>query len=601
MPIESNQPGTPPPSPVDGQRADDPSNGNGSANGNTGAKPPGEEHLERKPAPPQAVAHTPAGPGAGHSATKATPALSRDRPMAWLILIALIAVSALPVYYNLNHAGSMYVTQARALPLAAETWRHRYEMYNGDVTLESLVPVLDGQPQLDQPPGIVWLDQLAFASLDPATATDEDLAYHMRLLTAVFGLLTVAAVFWAGFSVGGLATASFSALVFLACPVWVFYARAGTLDMPSVALETLAVASAMWALRPLRPSPSVPRQAVGWVVCGVALGAAVLTGGPAAIPAVLAPIFVFSVMCPNRISHLLGLVASVFIAALAVMPWVQHVHGQDPQVWRQWVSILWPNSMSSPGAFGQAVSDRGMLLPLLVLPWTFWLIGSLAQPFSASSSGVRRRVLIGWAWFVCLMFLVLTGPGPDGLAGLLPALPAAAILIGQCLRLFSDLSAEARHARIWRLTRWPHLALLAAASVALPAGMYFQSALVQRNILSRLIVAPMTWYFWLGLGVSLLLITALSMRFALRHYPGKTLVCWAVWAVVLMNVMLIPLTRGPLMHPDPGTQAPAHGKAPGAAAGNTPKIGPGEVPGKVPGEVPGDVPGGQPGMMPDGP
>jgi 4-amino-4-deoxy-L-arabinose transferase-like glycosyltransferase len=483
--------------------------------------------------------------------------------MAWMILLALLALSAIPLYSYLSVGSPLNDAQTNSLQITAESWRHRHAMYQGDISLESIVPISKGQPQLNQPPGTVWLNQLAFTSLDPLTTTDAQLAYQIRLVTAAFGLLTIAAVFWAGFSVGGLKTASFAALTILACPALILFARAGSPDMPLVALETLSIASAMWALRPLRPAPSLPRQAMGWIICGLALGMAVLTGGLPAMPVILLPIFVISIMCPNRISHLMGLVASIFIAALMVMPWALYVHGQDMYIWEQWVNRLWPTSLDSPASFWRAVSDRGLLAGVVVLPWTLWLIGSLVQPFSASSSGVRRRVFIGWVWLLCVLLLVVTGPGGDGLATMLPILPAAAILIGQCLRLFSDLSAEARHARTWRLTRWPHLALFAVASVALPAGMYFQSTLVDLDYLKQPIVAPMAWYFWLGLCASLLLITALSTRFAMRHYPGKAMVCWSLWAVVLMSVILIPLSRGPLMNPANTTPPTASISLPG--------------------------------------
>jgi hypothetical protein len=73
--------------------------------------------------------------------------------------------------------------------------------------------------------------------------------------------------------------------------------------------------------------------------------------------------------------------------------------------------------------------------------------------------------------------------------------------------------------------------------------------MLQRGMLTKPIVAEMPWFFWAGLGISLMLITMLSMRYAWRHYPGRAVVCWSVWSVVLMSVMLIPLTRGPLMNP----------------------------------------------------
>lgn len=479
--------------------------------------------------------------------------------MAWLILALLLAMGAIPIYTHLGADRVLDDTQVQALSLAEETWHHRQMMYQGEITLESMVPIAQGQPLLDQPPGAVWLYQFALGSLDPMTATSTDITYQLRLLSAAFGLLTIAAVFWAGFSVGGLTTASLSSLTLLSCPVLVYFARQGTAAAPLLGLQTLGVAAAMWALRPLRPSPSLPRQAIGWAVSGGALGAVVLTGGLPAVPAVLMPILVITVMCPNRTSHLLGLLAAIFIAGLMVMPWAMYVHNQDTRIWEIWISGLWPESLGSFTTFGNAVYDRGLWVLVLVLPWTFWLLGSIAQPYSASSSGVRRRVFIGWAWLLCVLLLAATGPGDGGPAGMLIVLPAACVLIGQCLRLYSDRSAEGRHARIWRHVRWGHLLFCITVSIALPAGMYFQDMMLERGILPRPIVAEMPWMFWLGLGISLVLITLLSMRYAWRHYPGRAVICWSVWSVVLMSVMLIPLARGPLMNPaaPPADQEPS--------------------------------------------
>ena len=553
MPTETNQPGKASVASNDamptGRQASAPS-----ADPPKPAPPTPEQRPERAAKKQKKTVSPKSKPPAG-------PAPVRDRSMAWMILLVLLAVTAIPIYTYLGTYNAPSEEHERTRQITAESWRHRHMMYQGDVTLESMVPVLNYEPQLNKPPGIVWLNQLAFTQLDPATATDSEIAYQMRLVSALFALLTIAAVFWAGFSVGGLKTASFSALTLLACPVLILFARAGSPQMPLVGMQTLAVASAMWALRPLRTTPSLPRQALGWIICGIALGMAVLTGSFAVAPLIFLPILVISIMCPNRVSHLLGLIASIFIAALMVMPWALYVHGQDTQIWQQWIGSLWPEIMASPSTFGRALSDRGLLVLIMVMPWTLWLIGSLAQPFSASSSGVRRRVFIGWAWLLSVMVLVVTGPGRDGLTGLLPILPAASILIGQCLRLFSDLSAEARHARTWRITRWPHLAMLFVVSIALPASMYFQNTLIEHGILNQPVVAALPWYFWTGLSASLLLITALSTRFALRHYPGKAMVCWSLWSIVLMSVMLIPLSRGPLMNKTAGemtTPAWAH-------------------------------------------
>ncbi len=530
-----------------GQKATDGWDGTPTLNGK-GAERSGRP-PEKTPASTTASTKTTAVP----SKTKHINVLNRDRPMAWLVLAALLLLGALPIYSYLHANRTLSESQSQTLALAEETWHHRHMFYQGEVNLESLVPVSAGQPQLDRPPGDVWLYQLAFSGLDPLTATQADLIREMRLLSAAFGLLTIAAIFWAGFSIGGLMTASYAGLIALSCPVFTWYARQGTAEIPLLGFQTLAVASAMWALRPLRPSPSVSRQALGWAVCGFALGAGGLTGGFATLPVVILPILVMSIMCPGRISHLLGLVASICIAGLMVIPWAMYVHNQDTDIWTVWVLDLWPDRMQSFTALSQSLYERGLLVLVLVLPWTLWLLGSLAQPFSASTRGVRRRVFIGWAWLVSVGMLAVVGMSPRGLGGMLILLPAAAILIGQCLRLFSDRSAEGRHARVWRYTRWAHMAFFAAASVGLPAGMLFQDTLVQHGLFGGPIVAPMPWYFWLGLGVSLMLITLMSMRFALRHYPGRATICWSIWSVVLVSVMLIPVSRGPMMNPGPNS------------------------------------------------
>ena len=508
----------------------------------TGAKPPETATITAAPTPPK------------KPRSRYIRGLNKDRPMAWLIRAALLTLGSLPIYLYLHADRGMGEEQTRALAVAKETWRTRHSLYEGEVSLESMVPMYQGRPRLTQPPGEIWLYQLAFSRLDPTTAGNEELAAQMRLLSAAFALLVIAAIFWAGFSIGGLKTASFSGLIAASCPALAWFTRTGTAELSLLGCQTLAVASAMWALRPLRPTPAIGRQALGWMICGAALGSAVLIGGLSAMPLVLLPILITAIMCPNRVSHILGLVASICIAGLMVIPWATYVHKQDIGVWELWLMDLWPHQSQHVQDFLQSLYHQSLLIPVLVLPWTLGLIGAFAQPFSASSRGVRRRVFIGWAWLMSVTTLTLLGSGPSGVRGLLALLPPATIMIGQSLRLYSDLSAEGRHTRLWRHVRWMHMTFLLAVSAGLPLAAVSQNSLIEQGILSTHLFAPVPWYFWLGLGVSLTLITLLSMRFALKHYPGKATVCWSIWSVVLISVTLIPLTRGPLMNP----QSPAH-------------------------------------------
>jgi len=131
-------------------------------------------------------------------------------------------------------------------------------------------------------------------------------------------------------------------------------------------------------------------------------------------------------------------------------------------------------------------------------------------------------------------------------ADVLYIVPPACMLMGQLFRRYADLSGEGRHARTWRVLRWVHIAILMLVSVLLPAAMLFEDRLVTEGWLPRRLAAPMPWVFWVGLGTALVGLSGLSARFAIRHYPAKTLVCWATWVAVLVGVAAIPLARGPL-------------------------------------------------------
>lgn len=473
---------------------------------------------------------------------RTSPPTRRAGLLAWLALGACLVLAAIPMLVDL-HRPELDSAEAVAVATSVETWRRRSELGTGSGRLEPWIPHLNGEPQLEAPPGATWLHLLAMGPLLPDSAAIDALILHARLVSVLFGLLTVAAVFWAGLSIGSLVTASLAALVCLANPVLLHQSRLATNAMPQLGLAMLSIAAALWATRPLKPAPSLIRQAIGWAVCGLALGLTVLTGGPAAGPLVLVPLLLILLLCPHRIAHLIGLIASVFIAGLLITPWSLYVHEQNPGAWRLWLSELVP-PWHDVAAYGRLTGSRLLLIAAAVLPWTVWLMGGFVQPLSTSSAGARQRMFIGWVWLLSVTVLLLLSPSGRGkLDVVMPALPVAAILIGQLFRQFSDLSAQGRHARFWRKGRWIHLALLGAASVAIPVAFYFRSAPPADP--TQTPVAPMHGLFWAGLAVVLLGLTGLSLRSALRHYPARALAWWALWTVVGFTVLVIPWARGP--------------------------------------------------------
>ncbi|MFW6059286.1 MAG: ArnT family glycosyltransferase [Phycisphaeraceae bacterium] len=481
-----------------------------------------------------------------------SPPRRRGLLAAWLVMLVCLVVAAIPMIVDLTRPAVFHPAEARALVTATETWQRQavlsYERWWSLETVESLIPYYDGRRRLDATPGATWMHLLAFQVLPAgpnATPTDA-IILAGRAVSVVCGLLTVAAVFWIGICIGSLRTATLAALVAAAHPLLLYYSRLAGPEMPQLALATLTVAAAVWAIRPLKMPGSRLRQAAGWVLCGLCLGMAILTGGAGLLPFILVPVIFIFALYPNRLGHLMGLVAAVFLAALLTTPWALYTHEQDAATWQAWIQSLVPTYVHEPALLDDIAMDRLWLLLLATLPWTAWLAAGLLQPFSTSSAGSRLRMFLGWVWFVPVALLGILAPGQGLPREMLVVVPAAALLAGQVIRQYSDLSDEGRHARIWRLLRWPHCFVLMFASVAIPLVGELQAGMERAGWLSGPVSAEMGMGYWIGLGAVLLGIVLLSMRFAERQHPGRTVACWAVWVVVAVSMVAMPVARGPL-------------------------------------------------------
>lgn len=479
-----------------------------------------------------------------------SPPQSRARLAAWLVLLGCLLVAAIPMSLDLGRPAVIHEHEARSLAIAVETWRHQVEWTYADHFLETLVPAYNHQPQLEAPPGTTWLHLIAFRALGetPDTASTSQLVLAGRLVSLVCGLVTVASVFWIGLTIGSLRTATLAALVAAAHPLLLLHSRLAGVEMPQMAVMTLTIAAAVWAIRPLNMPGGLMRQGTAWVLCGLALAVAVLIGGLSHLPLILIPILLFFVLYPHRLSHLMGLVAAGIIAVLATLPWALYVYGESPEVWGTWVSQLVPAYFEDPALLGEVAGQRLMLLVAVTLPWTAWLAAGLVQPMSTSSAGARLRMMLGWMWFVPVALLLLAAPGEPTMTEIMMAIPATALLVGQVIRQFSDLSDEGRHARMWRLLRWPHAFVLMFASVALPAVGHFQEGMVRAGWLPGEVALAMPMGYWLGLGVVLMGVVIVSMRFAEQHHPGRAVACWAVWVIVAVGAIAAPVARGPMMN-----------------------------------------------------
>jgi 4-amino-4-deoxy-L-arabinose transferase-like glycosyltransferase len=408
-----------------------------------------------------------------------------------------------------------------------------------------MTPVRGQSRQLSTPPAAHWLHALAFR-LGGHDGEDLDaLVFDARCVSLVMALLLVASVYWAANAIGGNLPSMFAGLIIATLPAVHVAGRFATPEPITLAWATLMMAAALWAIRPLRPPAKLVRQMLGWLICGLALGMLLLTAGPGALPPVLAPLLLIVLLVPHRLGHALGLLAAAIVAALLVAPWAGYALSQDPEVWQSWLAQFNPPRSADFGDVWRLAGWRFALILLIVLPWTLWLPAAIGQPLSTSSSGSRQRMFIGWVWFTSAVLLVLFAPERRGTVEAAILLPSAAILFGQLFRQFADLSAEGRHARLWRVVRWPHAAALILASLAIPLVLQFQQWFVDRGYFDGPPVATMHSAYWAGAGAALLLLALLGAKYAVTHYPGRCVVTWAVWTVVAAVLVIIPATNGP--------------------------------------------------------
>lgn len=481
----------------------------------------------------------------------------RDVGLAWLVLLGLLLVAAVPLLIELNQPGLWSQEEALTFAISSETHTRKTPITDAQTSLDAWTPVYQGSSRWDLSPGGVWLQQIMYTGLAADNAADDAqrqqrMLRRARLGSVLMALLFVAAVFWSGHSIGGVSTGALSAMVAMTLPLVVGFGRHATADSAALAWSTLSIAGALWAMRPLRASPGLLRQLVGWVVCGAGLGLATLTDGPRAVPTTLLCTIVLAMLCPRRIGHIMGLLASTAVAALILTPWALHVHDHDANVWQLWINELTPD-IAQVG-FVDALERAGWRLSMAATLsglWLVWLIPAVAQPFSTSTGKARRKLLLGWAWLVTAALLVALAPGESRLATLLITVAPASLAIGLVIQQFHDLSAEGRHARLWLVSRWIAGGMMLLLALGLPTLAYLSSfkpeLLEMLPELRRPLLMPMDWMFYAGSAIALLLASGLSIRFALGHHPGRTVACLALWLLIAYTMGALTMARGPLL------------------------------------------------------
>ncbi|MEM1445059.1 MAG: hypothetical protein AAGF84_03325 [Planctomycetota bacterium] len=514
----------------------------------------------------------------------------------WLVLVILLAVAAVPMLAGLGRTPLSDVGEVHLLEVTRQTWARSHALgASGEGwTVERFVPVVDGREALDEAPGSVWLTAAAWW---PATWMGREiddvgtgeLVLRGRLLHVGMALLAVAAAFWAGYALGGLPVAGLAGLIVAGNPLLTLAGRTGNGDAIVLGWTVLAGAAALWAMRPMKPAAAgLGRQAMGWAICGGALGMSALCGGlDAALPAAL-PLCLLVLLCPRRPGNALGLAAAAALGLLVVLPWVAAVHAREPEAWRGW----WETASLAAEAAAPAVDGIGGVWArvmeragLIVGAWGVWglVVGlALVWPFlpgakaeagglaargrttsgrrktkagaaeaggsAGTMPGPRRRLFVGWGWLVGVTAMVLLAPAGMTPGVLLATLPIGALAAAQALWSVNAATSQGRPVWAWRVAATATAVVVLVLSGAVPWVMAHLPELAASGWLDGaggVFAGAMPGWFWLALAVVLVLVAGGAGALAWGDRPERAAAGWGLWTVMATTAVMLAVSQGP--------------------------------------------------------
>lgn len=471
------------------------------------------------------------------------------RAQVWGSLLLGLVLLCPPLVIGIFGGEATSPGEQVTLAASQSTWHAQAE--RGGATW--LIPQWNGEPRVSQPPLAVWVNMFTWWPLDPATAEPQTLAMRARLAALVFALLTLATTFWAGMSVGGIRVAMLSMLAAGTCVMFARHGRWAAFDVHLAGLTTLAIAAGLWAMRPLKESSGLDRRVIGWLIAGLALGAAMLVvRPPTALGLVALPLALMIAIVPRRrLGNTLGLVFALAVGVLVMAPWVMYIVQQADHLGidRPLAAVFLGSPLDGVAALADAPTwtPASMALVLLwVAPWPVWLIGGLFQPWLRGEGDRRRQLLIVWVWFLAMLpVLWLAGAAPGYL--LIPAIPAAALLIGQLWAYHIRLADRAVMDPGTNRLRLPHWVLVLAVTVALPLYALFQGRFAGWinawfGDADEALLQPVEWpglhpAVVIIVGLTLLALAVIGVIWHYRWKPRWGFAATAIWAVLLLSVM----------------------------------------------------------------
>ncbi|RKY24788.1 MAG: hypothetical protein DRP62_02935 [Planctomycetota bacterium] len=281
-------------------------------------------------------------------------------------------------------------------------------------------PTCNWQPRLNKTPLSYWL----VAGI--AKITGEVDEFTARLPSAVFAVLSVAAILYFVSRLLSFRIAAVSAAVWATSLAYVRYAHNARPEMALTFFIVLCLLSFYSAVTTQSRKRQVAYMLVFWF--GFAL--ANLAKGPAPLPLVLLPIFFYiAVFRQWKMLPKLLPIAGMIIFLAIVLPWPLAIAAKlnwDLAIWKREFIDRFLGTYR-PG--GKPIYYYFYIMFQFALPWVAFLPMALAAPFFRVWNKKRAVMQFLWLWFVIdLAFLTISGGKRQHY--ILPLMPAMAILIG---------------------------------------------------------------------------------------------------------------------------------------------------------------------------
>jgi 4-amino-4-deoxy-L-arabinose transferase-like glycosyltransferase len=342
---------------------------------------------------------------------------------------AVVVIATLSIFPGLGRATFWEPDEARF----AEATRQMFE--RGDF----LTPYLNGVPRFEKPPLMYWLQSVAFTPLGPTELS-------ARLPAAIAGVGCVGLLYWLALPLVSRRAALLAAVVFATMFRFVVFARQGLTDVPALFFILAALTGFV------RVAEAEARPRAIWLAW-IAVGLGVLAKGPVG----LLPLAIWAAWAMARRDWRLitGVrpLAGLAVAAAISAPWylaMSIMHGRafiDFAIGHEMVSRVLSESSFAPV---RGFSYYWQIWPGDAAPWSLLFVAAViwaGYRWRTITPNARKAMGFALAWFVCV-FLIFSFSQSKIPHYILPAYPAAALLIGIFLDRMADKPEDAAWWRV---------------------------------------------------------------------------------------------------------------------------------------------------------